>query len=1233
MNKFKRILLIALSILSVSCFALASGCAKDPLDVDRTPSGSLDLQFEYMTDAEIPYDAFPEITEEDVKTGKVTYIFTSPVYEEKGEEKQNVVSSTFPGVFCDVVGEWKVTYVKGSKHDTKTFDVVDSIKPEFDVASRAYDVWFDAVYELDENNQVKLDEKGRRIFAKDADGNELLGTRYTLPMIFPNDLSELDNDKIEQNLVLDTDLTSDDNKLESVRILPGDKYYVPAVGRFTYTLGVYDIHGNYNEFTASWNAKDPNWVDTSLDDGYLADYDEPGYVNTASSGHASSYWSNTQLSEEWLEEFEGAKGVLKVTAEPNRSSCGAFKFKLFGDSTKADANGKSLVVKYFTPNSVSSIRVGASTWQNQEYNGKNRGVEAVNTVVCKTVPGQWNYAVVSNSQLDYGYYQLGDQNLSEYQICFGERTGPYVNEEIVLYIDSVGLAEELPEVTGYNLTGNVLSWNGITGANGYEVIEDGVTTVVDDNNYTVKNPDAEIRVRAISNDTRYIASNYYSRFVNVDRSTFGENDLAKFNSEKYELSVEKSFRKGRVANDLDVEVLPTYDDESNVLKVVSKTNVDGVGDFRIKLPKTCTDGITVKFMIKQTGVNFFYWLNPAITGSEKSVSDDALIMVNQPLGSMAGVWQYVYIPYSASAVKDVIEVLVYDGANKAEDIVTEVYFADIMNGDHRADLQYQDVKPTLDTLATSLTGNYLADFSSTNYVNAAAYSVPPNRASTITAEYLTSYADSIGATDSGVLKITTTNNSSKRGNVRIYLPKESATGKMTVKFMVEKGSETMWFIDPGTNATEIMSITGGSSKYTVSTTWNYVTIDQSEAEKNCIEFLFANSAVGDTNILYIGCVMEGDQVNYLKQQDIVPIKTELAANLTGNYLADFSNEKYELLVGNQKYAEIGAGDSNYYAASSLSAEYLSSYQGENNVLKITATTRNGGFSIALPKAIGSTGFTIRFMIAQMSDPTQSIFQILNPYAQSASKWEIFDANGQTNVTNSIGKWQTIHVSAYNAVPSGYAEDAVNYVDFRTYTSVSSTKIVYVSLIMEGNQVAALKEADLVATKAELAASLTGDYLADFSSEKYEALAMVSENATNKAAGITAEYLESHADINQTVENNVLKVTSVNNDSKRGNIQIKLPKASATGKMTIKFMVEKGSVTMWFVDPGTSTAEEINKITGGSTSFTASNTWQYMTLDQSNCEKDTIEFLFANSAAQDTNVVYIAWVMDGDQTNN
>ena len=80
-----------------------------------------------------------------------------------------------------------------------------------------------------------------------------------------------------------------------------------------------------------------------------------------------------------------------------------------------------------------------------------------------------------------------------------------------------------------------------------------------------------------------------------------------------------------------------------------------------------------------------------------------------------------------------------------------------------------------------------------------------------------------------------------------------------------------------------------------------------------IELLFANGGAV-TNVVYFACIMEGNQVDYLKAQAFTQTKSYLADNLQDGYIADFSNKGYELLTGNQKFSDTTLTNYNMYKA-------------------------------------------------------------------------------------------------------------------------------------------------------------------------------------------------------------------------------------------------------------------------------------------------------------------------------
>ena len=68
----------------------------------------------------------------------------------------------------------------------------------------------------------------------------------------------------------------------------------------------------------------------------------------------------------------------------------------------------------------------------------------------------------------------------------------------------------------------------------------------------------------------------------------------------------------------------------------------------------------------------------------------------------------------------------------------------------------------------------------------------------------------------------------------------------------------------------------------------------------------------------------------------------------------------------------------------------------------------------------------------------------------------------------------------------------------------------------------------------------------------------------------------------------------------------------------------------FNKPGTESS-----LSGNASDCTVSTTaWTTMKINYSSCTiKDQLDFMIQGGVAGETNVVYIAWVMEGDQTNN
>ena len=657
-------------------------------------------------------------------------------------------------------------------------------------------------------------------------------------------------------------------------------------------------------------------------------------------------------------------------------------------------------------------------------------------------------------------------------------------------------------------------------------------------------------------------------------------------------------------------MLSSYEGATNVLKVVTTSKDGGIADFRIKLPRECVDGITVRFMIKSSPANFFYWMNPSLT-VDKSISDSANILANQDLGDLAGKWQTVYIPYGTSEIKDILEVLVLDNKNKAEGGVTEVYFDEILSGDRRCDFRMQDLSETLQSLAENLTGEYLADFSSKDYEKLAGVDTYYNNhvAESVTAEYVAQFK---GYTN--LLKVTTENNDKTFGNFTLFLPKSMSKGGYTVRFYMETTSNAALRI--GNPHTEIAPGTGDIIKeyYPLSLVnglWTEVYVPYTGEHNQEITFQIWGGADG-VNTFYFDYIADGDVVDKMaaeRQQALIDA-------LPAGYLADFSSELYQ-----DKAVLSGSPNT----AASLTAEYVNSYTDasgltDNNVLKVTvksAGNGRGNVTLMLPKASTSGIITVKYMIPECYSP-------YNGFIDPGTNASLL--NGQISGSTT---WQYAVLNQ-----SSMEKDRIELL-FANASGV--TNVAYFACVLEGDQIAALKEQDMLAAKEQIKNNLAEGTLADFSSPLYLGLVGDPGYSTNlKAASLSAEYLETFEGAS-----GVVKITTKNNEisSKFGGFAIELPKDIPTDAgFTIRFYIEStGSRALRIINPKSDSAK-----------VSSSHEWVDATLDALVGEwvsiyvpysatyayPGLVEFMFFMnkvSGTAGTNVIYIDSIVAGNQT--
>lgn len=967
----RKFLVVLLTVIMSLCVCFAFACKdKNGPTPEPTPTKS-DWTYEFMSDIMIPIEGiFSGVSEEQMLDGSVTYRFKSPEYEnEEGKLVRDVTESVFPNVYLDRVGEWIVVYFRGDKAVAKTFEVKDTIAPEVSFTSTSYDV-----YVTIENE----DEAGE-------DGYEPEYRKYSIPTAEASDLSGIDLESRIDSVKLyvnENDPAYDAaNPVIDLNVDVVGRYTPKATGKIEYTIKVADIYGNYTEKVLTWNVKDPNWTDNELADGYLADYDDAGYINSVRQGWVASYWADSQIVEEWYETFEGANGVLKVSAAPNRHAQGCFEFTLPVGATKADLEDKYLMLKIYPANDLPYLYFGCNTYDNVS--------DMKHAFKFNVVPNEWNYVVLSTAELNYGYFNRGETEIGKFNICFGEYNGLKLAKDAEIYIDSVTIAEDLESVKNIVIDEDkLLSWSPVNGATAYEVIEGDNVTVTEETTYQVTDERAKIGVRALATNPLYVTQAVHTPFI--DLNAFGDKDLALFDTPSYELlAIKNPFSAARQAAEIKAEYLESYKGVQNVLKVTTVTNnvqgTWGVGDITLMLPKASTGTFTIKFLAEETDATVMRFLQPTSEYGWDNLTD---IPDN-------GEWQTWFINYtkdcwvSGGVPYDQIDIMIQGGVPGSENVM---YFALVQDGDTVLDIEMADVTATLKD-------GELATYDSDRYLLATSVDACPYHGGTcdhvLDMSYVESYTDSNGLTQNGLLKIDITNCSNRKDAGWVLKLLKEHCGTYTIRYLLhveEDDTATATIVTRKVNAKGGV-IANESGIDITADVWHTKAITTESENKKMVSMY--NYGPNAKFTLYVDGVWDGNRV----------VELELASakeNLKDGELATYDSALYTLTL-DAMYSPYQGSD---YL---VTAEYLESYQGKDGVIKLNVKAdkdgNNAEFVLKLLKAHTGT-YTIKYYIEVPEGNTA-------PGAVQIKKSDEYGVNGVTPDAslNIVSGWQTLVVNS------------------------------------------------------------------------------------------------------------------------------------------------------------------------------------------------------------------------------
>lgn len=486
------------------------------------------------------------------------------------------------------------------------------------------------------------------------------------------------------------------------------------------------------------------------------------------------------------------------------------------------------------------------------------------------------------------------------------------------------------------------------------------------------------------------------------------------------LSFEKNYILPRDAADLQVEYLEEFEGEKNVAKITTTANKYKVADVIIDLPKDVTSTMSIRLYAEQSDATFigFQYVtlentNPATKASnvgEAAYFSGHPFVLNTSIEEkqLQGVWMEYELDFSnaSPAYGDRLQLLIQGGDVGLEHVF---YVAYAVNSEE------EDVREFL--AKYNLEDGYLADFSSGLYEDLIHFNdfASSRKAGNISVERLAEKEDNNGIVETNVIKITTVGNTTSSAAVADFImnmPK-NVRDRAIVRLMIEDSDAThIGFQNIESGAAKYSGVWGTSGTITTSSlgddkkgVWMDVVLDYSDTDEeylNRLQLLVQGGAKEGTHTFYI---------SYVADKGVA--KSYLANTLAEGYLADFSSPMYVGMAFATK--------STSSASVTISdVQWLPSYQGEEGVVKVTATVNSGKKApvvIELPKA--HTGsYTLKMYISSSTTfPTVGTVGTNEGFTSNVSERDQWK---EVTVTKDDGyNGQYINVMGYSGTAGTY----------------------------------------------------------------------------------------------------------------------------------------------------------------------------------------------------------------------
>lgn len=323
-----------------------------------------------------------------------------------------------------------------------------------------------------------------------------------------------------------------------------DSFAVTEPGVFTFTVTATDASGNKTTESVTWLAKDPGWTDSALEDGLYSDFGEEAYLNTVKAGEVNKYWTVSDYTQGWLENYEGASGVLKLGLSFTDTQNTSVAVKLAKPIKWSDLKGKYILARVYVEGDGLENYFGFAGNQKIQFADE---LSAATEKKSPLVTGKWTtYALDCDRAVALRMYS--DENddkdnpssdIKQIQFCFTRSDKSLAR--MYLYLDGISVAEKLPAAENVKVENGVLAWNAVENASGYRVNVNGTETVTDKTQITLTETKGYAFVTALGNEKTYLESDKSFAVFGLEAK---DGEYASFDDPLYEYFVGDDVKVG-----------------------------------------------------------------------------------------------------------------------------------------------------------------------------------------------------------------------------------------------------------------------------------------------------------------------------------------------------------------------------------------------------------------------------------------------------------------------------------------------------------------------------------------------------------------------------------------------------------------------------------------------------------------------------------------------------------------